>query len=639
MTPPDPPSGSPVVDDAAKAAQVKATSLIGRVIAGRYRIHEIIAMGGMATVFLGEHVHMRKRVAVKILHPDAENLPEMVARFENESIVGGNIEHPNVASASDFGQLEDGSYYLVLEYVRGITLHDLIRRGPVSAEQTVEIGRQVATALDALHQHGIIHRDLKPRNIMIADAPRTVVKIIDFGLAKVPLDRISTVSGDATHANQPITGTGVIFGTVAYMAPEAALGMEAVTARSDLYALGIILYEMLAGAHPFDAIEQGALFLQHRTVQPPPIAERGPGVTVPPSLEKVVMKLIEKSPSARYATAMEVFVALGDAMSTTPPPEPPAPTSAPREIAAPPASARRKPSKSGRSKKARSSGSARAATANVAAAPAVPARGGFLGSARGRVAAAAALGAVVLGVIIVAMCSSSSRSEDVDAASSATAQAPGAGAAPATATARTSAAPPAPSAPAPQARPSMVEGVDLAGWRNRLRLAPLSKDWVKGANAIVAINQIDPTALSDPDLGSAAADVASGLAFGGGPRADKVYDALQSTSGGVDVLYELAVHRANSKGAKRARDLLKKKEIVERGSAPFRIAMDLREPGCDGKEALFDRAASEGDDRALGLLWLMHSPQCNPKEGQCCFRDSAKIEEAIRALKARKQPR
>ena len=133
------PVSSPEVS--AAAAKRRAEDLIGRIIAGRFRIDGVLAMGGMGSVFVAEHVHMRKRVAVKLLHPEMRNLPELVTRFERESVVGGHASHPNVVSASDFGRLDDGSYYLVLEYVDGITLYDLMKRGPVPPERAAEIVR------------------------------------------------------------------------------------------------------------------------------------------------------------------------------------------------------------------------------------------------------------------------------------------------------------------------------------------------------------------------------------------------------------------------------------------------------------------------------------------------------------------
>ncbi|AKT36120.1 serine/threonine protein kinase [Chondromyces crocatus] len=305
-------------DQSDKAALRRADSLLGRVISQRYRIDEVIAMGGMGAVYRGEHVRMRKRVAIKILHPDTEGLPELVKRFEREAVAGAHIQHPNVATATDFGETEDGLFYLVAEYVRGTTLHDIIRRGPLAPSRAASIARQLAAALGAAHTMDIVHRDLKPRNVMVVEAQNDLVKLIDWGFAKVRMERLSAVAAELEHADRPsmterLTGAGVVFGTMAYLAPEAALGMESVDARSDLFALGIIFYEMLAGKHPFSANDPVQLFTKMATLEAPPIAERAPSVSVPPELEAIARRLIKKLPEARFASAEELLAALDEA--------------------------------------------------------------------------------------------------------------------------------------------------------------------------------------------------------------------------------------------------------------------------------------------------------------------------------------
>ncbi|WP_437896520.1 protein kinase domain-containing protein [Sorangium sp. So ce124] len=307
-----------------EAAKHRARSYLGRVISKRYRIDEVIAMGGMGAVYRGEHVHMHKRVAIKILHPDTERLPELVQRFEREAIAGAHIEHRNVATATDFGEAEDGSFFLVLEYVRGTTLHEIIRRGPVPAARAALIARQLAAALDATHAMGIVHRDVKPRNVMVVEPQGDLVKLIDFGLAKVSVDQLrrSVASPESARAGADslpvrLTTAGVIFGTIAYLAPESALGMDFVDERADLYALGLIFYEMLAGKHPFLAKDPVELFNQQRSAPVPAIAAHSPGVEVPPALEAVVRLLLEKNPRARFGTAAELIAALDDACSVS----------------------------------------------------------------------------------------------------------------------------------------------------------------------------------------------------------------------------------------------------------------------------------------------------------------------------------
>jgi serine/threonine-protein kinase len=293
------------------AAKERAQRLVGKTIRGKYRIEELVAMGGIAAVFRAKQLDTNVDVAVKVLHPDAEGLPELIERFEREAVAGKHMFHPNVAAVTDIDTLEDGSYFLVQEFIRGQTLRDVIRRGPVPPLRAARIARELAVALNAAHDMQIVHRDLKPLNVMILDGHEARVQLIDFGLAKVPVEHLAVANEDARRS---LTQAGVVFGTVAYMAPETALGMRALDKRADLYALGVITYEMLAGKHPFTATEPTALFAQQRNAVPPPIAERSPGVVVPPAIERVVHKLLEKDPDARYPHARAVIAALDAAI-------------------------------------------------------------------------------------------------------------------------------------------------------------------------------------------------------------------------------------------------------------------------------------------------------------------------------------
>ena len=298
------------------AAMARSAAMVGRTLLDRYRIDELAAAGGLAAVFRASRLSDGQEVAIKVLHPDAEGLPELVERFQREGIAGKHILHPNVVAVHEIAELEDGSYFLVQEFVRGRTLRSLIREGPLDARRAARITRQLAAALTAAHDFGIVHRDVKPLNVMVLDRDPASpdgeqVKLIDFGLAKVPVEELSVLDGAGRRS---LTAAGVVMGTVAYMAPEAALGMRSIDARSDLYALGVILYEMLAGQHPFDATEPGALFAQQRNDLPPPIAVRSPGVKVPRALEAVMNKLLEKDPEARYPRARALTVALDDAI-------------------------------------------------------------------------------------------------------------------------------------------------------------------------------------------------------------------------------------------------------------------------------------------------------------------------------------
>src|SRR5262245_24146803 len=179
---------STTAPDAEATPEVSAQGRVGQVVSGRYRIRELLGEGGMGAVYLAEHTHMRKRVALKLLHPEMGGNEEVLARFKREAEAAAHIEHPNVAAATDFGQTEDGAFFLVLEYVEGTSLREAIARsGAMPSERAVRITRQIALALERAHAAGIVHRDLKPENVMLVrkgDDP-DFVKVLDFGIAKV----------------------------------------------------------------------------------------------------------------------------------------------------------------------------------------------------------------------------------------------------------------------------------------------------------------------------------------------------------------------------------------------------------------------------------------------------------------------
>ena len=259
----------------------------------------------MGRVYLAEHVLMRKRLAIKVLHRELTTMTEVVARFEREAMAAANIDHPNVATATDFGKLADGAVFLVLEYVQGKSLRDEIATGPIAAERALHITRQIAAGLGSAHALDIVHRDLKPENVMLVDkgGDPDFVKVLDFGIAKVPIGEMPHPAD--TPAHTPITKAGMVFGTPEYMAPEQALGQN-VDGRADLYALGVILYEMLSGSRPFSSQSQVGILGQQLSKAPPKISERAPGILVPPAVEAVAMKLLGREASERYQSASEV---------------------------------------------------------------------------------------------------------------------------------------------------------------------------------------------------------------------------------------------------------------------------------------------------------------------------------------------
>src|SRR5687768_17603651 len=215
---------SPIRSPLATGSSVTADSRVGAVLADRYRIDSLLGEGGMGKVYAAEHVLMKKKLAVKVLHRELTTVPEVVARFEREAMAAANIENPNVAAATDFGKLPDGSVFLVLEYVQGKNLRDEIAAGPFALDRALHITRQIASALGSAHALNIVHRDLKPENVMLVEkgADPDFVKVLDFGIAKVPIGEVDRSAQNSKDA--PITKVGMVFGTPEYMAPEQALG-------------------------------------------------------------------------------------------------------------------------------------------------------------------------------------------------------------------------------------------------------------------------------------------------------------------------------------------------------------------------------------------------------------------------------
>ncbi len=279
--------------------------MIGRSI-GNYKIVRVIGEGGMGTVYLAEHPMIGKRVAVKMLRPDLGTDPGLVSRFFQEARAVNEIRHPNIVDISDFGKTEDGIVYLVMELLEGRSLRDRLNaEGALPLVDVVTICRQVCDALAAAHRVGIVHRDLKPDNIfLLADPTQPGAlrsKLFDFGVAKLLGEQDKQV-GHKTIA-------GAVVGTPFYMSPEQALCQE-VGAASDIYSMGVVMFEMVTGGVPFNA-EQLVLLLNAILKQPaPPASQFRP--EVPPFLDRLILRCLEKDPGARPQT-MEEVVALLDA--------------------------------------------------------------------------------------------------------------------------------------------------------------------------------------------------------------------------------------------------------------------------------------------------------------------------------------
>ncbi len=271
---------------------------IGAAIGG-YRIAARIGRGGMGEVFLAVHPTLDKRVAIKVLLGESARDPELRRRFFEEARAAAALDNPHIVGVHDLAELPDGSSYMAMDFLEGESLaRHLARRGRLPAAEAVAIALEALEGLAAAHAAGIVHRDLKPANLFLTRTKKgPLVKVLDFGIAKV----MGAPRGRATRS-------GVILGTPEYMAPEQASGSsQEVDARADLYAMGIVLYEMIAGVPPFQSDNWGRLLLMHQQQQPAPLDDDG-GVS--PELSAVVMRALAKAPSDRYANAGELAAAL-----------------------------------------------------------------------------------------------------------------------------------------------------------------------------------------------------------------------------------------------------------------------------------------------------------------------------------------
>lgn len=282
--------------------------LVGTIAGGRYRLLRVLGEGGMGRVYLAEHVAIQKQVALKVLRAEYADKGDVVTRFQQEAISASRIKHPNVLDVFDFGRLDDGSFYLAMEYLEGNDLaEEMRRRRSLDPTSSVRIALEICRALGAAHAKGVVHRDLKPENVFLqqTDDGGQVVKIVDFGIALLRnSDQIAVESRP-----RRLTKTGMIFGTPEYMAPEQAAGKHA-DQRADIYALGIMLYEMFTGAVPFTGETFLGVLVRHLNDPPPPMNAFSPDLAVSPQLQAIVFKALEKNPDERYQSMAEVARAL-----------------------------------------------------------------------------------------------------------------------------------------------------------------------------------------------------------------------------------------------------------------------------------------------------------------------------------------
>jgi serine/threonine protein kinase len=278
-----------------------ADTLVGKTLADKYRVDEFMSEGGMGTVYRGTHILMDKKVAIKVLHPALASDDTIVARFSREAKAASRISHPHALNVTDFGESEDGVVFLVMEFLNGSTLKEIVRsEGPMPLPRVVEIMRQVCGALEAAHAENVVHRDLKSDNIMLIDVGGgDWVKVLDFGIAKIQ---------EKGGQDPELTAPNLIIGTPQYMSPEQCSQASEIDSRSDIYSLGVILYEMLAGHVPFAGESPTAIMMKHLQDEPPSILDERNDL--PEEVAQVVKRSLAKKPEDRFQTVGDLTQSL-----------------------------------------------------------------------------------------------------------------------------------------------------------------------------------------------------------------------------------------------------------------------------------------------------------------------------------------
>ncbi|MDB4967193.1 MAG: serine/threonine protein kinase, partial [Myxococcales bacterium] len=303
------PNGAFCARDGTALVEAEQATLVGQVLADRYRIIRLLGEGGMGQVYEAQHLNINKRFALKLLRPEVIGSPQSLQRFRQEAWAASSIGHENIVEIDDFATLPSGQVYLAMEFLDGQSLAERIRDGAaLTVEDAVAVMIAVALGLAAAHDKGIVHRDMKPENVFLArKGGRVVAKILDFGIAKM------------TGGDEPsnLTRTGAIFGTPLYMSPEQAKGRPA-DARADVYAVGVILYELLTGRVPFGGESHVEILSQHIAAAPLPPSQLEP--RVPAAVEAIVLHALQKEPGDRIQSMAQLAAELEAVAATLPRP-------------------------------------------------------------------------------------------------------------------------------------------------------------------------------------------------------------------------------------------------------------------------------------------------------------------------------
>jgi serine/threonine-protein kinase len=289
--------------------------ITGREIAGRYRIIKKLGEGGMGAVYRGEQISLKRAVAVKLLRPELGSNQLILRRFNAEAEAVAKLSHPNTVNIFDFGQDTDGSLFIAMEYIEGRSLREALQRdGAIPSQRALAIALQVAASLSDAHAHSIVHRDLKPDNVMLQDRgkQKDVVRVLDFGIAKL--------RDDSRATQMAMTQDGDMLGTPQYMAPEQIKG-ESIDGRTDIYALGCLIYEMVTARLPYEAPSIMAMLSKHLLEDVVPPSQRRPDLALPPAIDQLVAAAMAKEPSARPET-MEQFAELISGLMVSMPRDP-----------------------------------------------------------------------------------------------------------------------------------------------------------------------------------------------------------------------------------------------------------------------------------------------------------------------------